>query len=185
MPLPLGHVAIGLAAHDCCSKSSYRASSWRSGGFIMILSNLPDIDVLLGLIFSGNGNAFHRGPTHSLFFALIGGLLASYVSRRWRRIPTLKYSICTLIVLSHVVADFLLTSAPVSFFWPLEVNLVGGYCGWADVLNSVLLKSFRDLEIVVVCGLILTFNYLFRRRSVLSPLPLRNTKASEHPGRDS
>ena len=185
MPLPLGHVAIGLATHDCCSKSSYRASSWRLGAFIIILSNLPDIDVLLGLIFSGNGNAFHRGPTHSLVFALIAGSLASYVSRRWSSIPTLTYSICALIVLSHVVADFLLTSAPVSFFWPLEVNLVGGYCGWADVVNSVLLKSFRDLGIVVVCGLILTFNYLFRRRFEFPPLPSRNTKASEQPGRDS
>jgi membrane-bound metal-dependent hydrolase YbcI (DUF457 family) len=155
------------------------------GAFLIILSNLPDIDILIGLIFSGNGNAFHRGPTHSLIFALIAGFLASCVSRRWSSIPTLKYSICTLIVLSHVVADFFLTSAPVSFFWPLEVNLVGGYRGWADVVNSVLLKSFQDLGIVVVCGLILMLNVLFRRRPMFPPLPFRNTKASEQPGRDS
>jgi inner membrane protein len=83
MPLPLGHLAIGLAAHELGSDRS-AFGRWKLFAAILALSNLPDIDVVFGLVLQWNGCAFHRGPTHSLVFTLAAGLAASMVSARAR-----------------------------------------------------------------------------------------------------
>ena len=60
MPLPLGHIAIGLAADEVgTTRSAF--SRWKLFAAIVVLSNLPDIDVIIGLLFHWNGSAFHRG----------------------------------------------------------------------------------------------------------------------------
>ena len=81
MPLPLGHTAIGLTTHELFSENISAFDQWKMTLFIAVMANLPDMDVLLGLVFAGNGNAFHRGPTHSLTFAVFMGFLAS---NAWR-----------------------------------------------------------------------------------------------------
>lgn len=166
MPLPLGHTAAGLAIHDIHSKGNSTASPWKNFAFIIVLTNLPDMDVLIGLILHGNGNFFHRGPTHSFLFALVIALLASNVWRCWSRIPKLNFLFCFLLLISHVVADAVLTSSPVSFWWPLELNLSTGYSGWREVIQSVLFGAFRDLGIIVVSGMIILLNRLVRHKSI-------------------
>ena len=166
MPLPLGHTAVGLAIQDIHSKGNSTASLWKNFAFIIVLTNLPDMDVLIGLILHGNGNFFHRGPTHSFLFALVIALLASNVWRCWSRIPKLNFLFCFLLLISHVVADAVLTSSPVSFWWPLELNLSTGYSGWREVIQSVLFGAFRDLGIIVVSGMIILLNRLVRHKSI-------------------
>lgn len=166
MPLPLGHTAAGLAIHDVYAKGRSTLSLWKTLALVIVLTNLPDIDVLVGLIVHGNGNFFHRGPTHSLLFALVIALLASNVWRRWSRIPKLNFLFCFLLLLSHVVADAVLTSSPVSFWWPLELHLSTGYSGWREVIQSVLFGAFRDLGIIVVSGMIILLNRLVRHKSI-------------------
>ena len=75
MSLPLGHASLGLAAYDLTRKSADVSlfRQWKVFTIVIILSNLPDIDILLGLLYSGNGALIHRGPTHSLLFAVIMG----------------------------------------------------------------------------------------------------------------
>ena len=63
MPFPLGHAAGGLAIYESYAKNGFNMRPWKALVFIVVLTNLPDIDVLIGLIFHGNGDIFHRGPT--------------------------------------------------------------------------------------------------------------------------
>jgi membrane-bound metal-dependent hydrolase YbcI (DUF457 family) len=74
--LPLGHSAIGFTTYCLISKSTSSFNQWKLAVFIIILSNLPDMDVLFGLILQNNGSAIHRGPTHSILFAFIMGFAA-------------------------------------------------------------------------------------------------------------
>jgi hypothetical protein len=162
MPLPLAHAAVGLTIHDLYSKNNSPLRCWKTAVFVAILANLPDIDVVIGLLFQGNGNAFHRGPTHSLMFALFMGLLASNAWRLCSQIPRIGFKNCSLLILSHVIADFFFTTSPVSLLWPLEVNWTAGSSGWGDVMNSVLLQPFHDAGIIIGCGVVIILNRLIR-----------------------
>jgi membrane-bound metal-dependent hydrolase YbcI (DUF457 family) len=150
MPLPLGHIAIGLTTNDFFNENS-SFTDWRIAAYVAILANLPDIDVAVGLLLQGNGSAFHRGPTHSVLFALFAAILAARAWRLWALIPKLGFRTCFLIILSHTVADFFLTKSPVSLLWPLEVNWSGGYSGWGEVLFPVFLEAYRDAGVIMVC----------------------------------
>jgi membrane-bound metal-dependent hydrolase YbcI (DUF457 family) len=160
MPLPLGHTAIGLAVQDVCFKDNWVTTRWTYVLFIAILANLPDMDVLIGLLFQGNGNAYHRGPAHGLVFAFLMGFLASNAWKLWGHIPKMNFLACFMIILSHVGADFFFTSSAVSFFWPLEVHWAAGFKGWGDVISLVFLGAFRDLGIIITCGVIMIMKRL-------------------------
>jgi membrane-bound metal-dependent hydrolase YbcI (DUF457 family) len=168
MPLPLGHTAIGLAAAETARTTPSASSRLAQFIFITVLANSPDIDTLAGLIIHGNGSIYHRGPTHSLLFALIAGLVASQLWRLWHRIPRYGFQLCVLLVFSHVAADMLLTSSPVSLLWPLESNAISGFSGWAQVINTVVFKSAQDLGIVVAA-----IAYLLVLRTVRSARDMR------------
>jgi inner membrane protein len=143
MPLPIGHIAIGLATHELTTTRS-ALSRWRLFAAILVLSNLPDIDVIFGLLLQWNGSAFHRGPSHSLLFALVMGLLASRASSIWGRLPRLGFWTCFSLILSHVGADAWLSTSAVSFFWPLEVHWSTGHTGWKDVAAMVVKGDVQD-----------------------------------------
>ncbi|MFZ0612287.1 MAG: metal-dependent hydrolase [Desulfobacterales bacterium] len=171
MPLPLGHAAIGLATYEASTGTS-AFGRWKSFVFIVLLANLPDIDVLIGLLLKWNGSAYHRGPTHSLAFALFGGLLAFHCGRRWLKIAQFGYLRSVLLILSHVVADAVFTDSPVSFFWPFELNWSAGYRNWTDVVHSILFESFRDGWIVLCCILaIVLLRWVRRYTAPPQPLP--------------
>lgn len=164
MPLPLGHAAIGMATQNILgSDQKNNKFNWQVALLVVVLSNLPDIDVIFGLILQNNGSAFHRGPTHSILFSLIAGY-AVYKSSCWlTRTPILNLKACTVIVFSHVVADFFFTTAPVSFFWPLEVYWSNGTAGWQQVFHAVLFETAKDGIIVLGCTTIVIMNTLVRR----------------------
>ena len=162
MPLPLGHSAIGLATHELSSKDS-TLTKWKVVLFVSVLANLPDMDVVVGLLLRENGAAFHRGPTHSLVFAVIMGWVASMAWKIWPKIPRLGFAICFLVIFSHVLSDLFFTSTPVSLLWPLEVNWSLGHSGWTDVLGTVFLKAFQDAGIVLGCIFIILGKQMIRR----------------------
>ena len=158
MPLPIGHAAIGFTTLGLCGATDSRFGRWKSLLGILIFSNLPDVDVILGIVFHGNGNVFHRGPTHSLIFALIGGFLASRVWKLWSELPRFSFRICFLLILSHVVADFVFTSSPISFFWPITVNWIDGYSGLRHVVNLVLFGNYQDARIIIGCAFLIVLH---------------------------
>jgi membrane-bound metal-dependent hydrolase YbcI (DUF457 family) len=168
MPSPLGHTAIGLATHALYPKGESVLNSRRVLVLVAVLANLPDIDVLVGLIFQGNGGLFHRGPTHSLVFALATALLCSNAWRWGSKIPRVGFLWCFAVIVSHVLADAAFTSAPVSWLWPLEVHWSGGFCGWQEVMGSVFLGVVEDLEILGACALLLVI-YRLRKSHLSGP----------------
>ncbi len=151
MPFPLGHTAIGLTTYELNGQKT--APSQRLWGFLFIvtLSNLPDFDMLAGLLAAGNGSLFHRGPTHSLLFALIMGYLAAKVAKRISAVPPFGFGLCSALILSHVLADMIFTSAPVSLFWPFEVNFTTGTSTLGDVFHGIFFKSLGDIGIFLGC----------------------------------
>jgi hypothetical protein len=138
-----------LAAYELSTNHNFERFSLKTIIFLAVLANMPDFDVIVGLFIKCNGNAFHRGPSHSLIFALIAGFLASKAWKLSSHIPRINFGICFLIIFSHVLADFFFTPSRVSFFWPFEVNWSSGYSGWGDVLNSVFLRGFQDAGIII------------------------------------
>ena len=170
MPLPLGHTAIGWAAYETANASArpkaYNAPESRIASFayLTFLSSLPDLDVLVGLLFYGNGAALHRGPTHSILFALLAGYVASHGWRVWRLIPRFGFGLCVMLILSHVAADMLLTDSPVSLMWPLELHFSPGHSGWGQVTHMVLFQSIQDAGIVFACMVYVLALRLFRSR---------------------
>jgi membrane-bound metal-dependent hydrolase YbcI (DUF457 family) len=180
MPLPLAHAAIGLTTHELLGENQPIHSLWKKLALIGLLANLPDIDVVIGLLLQGDGSVFHRGPTHSLLFALAMGWLACRALRWWSRTASVSFIWCASIILSHVLADALFTSAPVSFLWPFEVHWSREHCGWLDVIDSVLLGSWSDMGLIFGAGLVILFSRVLRLRVLpyLQPRPVRLTSRS-------
>jgi hypothetical protein len=152
MPFPLGHTAIALATYETAQPAAPGRSRIGLLVYITLLANLPDLDILLGLIAQGNGAAYHRGPTHSLLFALIAGFLAYRAGRWWPRIPPIGFGLCFLLIFSHILADMLLTASPVSLFWPFEIYWSQGHSGWAEVIGMALFQGAQDFIIAVVAA---------------------------------
>ena len=172
MPFPLGHAAGGLAIYELYAKNGSKVRLWKALVFIIVLTNLPDIDMLIGLILHGNGDIFHRGPTHSLLFSVVISALVSNAWRCWSRIPKVPFLLSFLLLLSHLSFDAIFTSAPVSFWWPLEVHWSGGYSGWSDVIQSILFGVFRDagmtdVGIIVAAGIVIVLSRLLKDMPIL------------------
>ena len=149
MPLPLAHAAIGVATNELLTEDRTAISRLKTIIFIFLLSNLPDIDVIFGLACEWNGNAYHRGLTHSLVFALLMGWMASMAWKSFRVFPKMNFGACFLIILSHVLADLFLTGSPVSMFWPIENNISYGHTGWKVVFNAVAYGEMEDAGIII------------------------------------
>ncbi len=131
---------------------------WKAPLGILILSNLPDVDVILGIVLQGNGSAFHRGPTHSLAFAVLAGFLACRVWELWSPRLKLNFKICFILILSHILADAVFTGSPISFFWPFIVNWSGGHSGLRQVIDLVLFGSGQDTTIILGCAFLILFH---------------------------
>ena len=173
MPLPLGHTAVSWAAYETVNaQSPHKAhhtikSRISTFAYITILANLPDLDILFGLLINGNGASLHRGPTHSLLFALTAGYLASQGWRLSRWIPRFGFGLCTALILSHVAADMLLTNSPVSLFWPFELYLTPGHSSWGQVMHMVVFRSIQDAGILLASMI-----YVFVLRFLRSQRPV-------------
>ncbi len=165
MPLPLGHAAIGLVVAEITQAPRRGDSRLLFYGAVCVLASLPDIDILLGLLTDGNGSLFHRGPTHSLLFALSAGWLISEMGRLWGKAPILACRTATLVVLSHVFADLVLTDGSVSLLWPLDVYWATGVCGWTDVIETLIFQSLRDAGTAAIAlGLFFALRYSRKAR---------------------
>ena len=173
MSLPLGHAAIGLTAYDLATDSSdvsvFRL--WKVAAVVIVLSNLPDIDILIGLLYSGNGVIFHRGPTHSIFFACVMGLLASNGWRIWKGLPRIGFFQSFFLICSHLFADFFFTDAPLSLLWPFELSVCSGFQGWGDVFHSVIFKALNDIAVIMLCTTVVIGRRLFRLDGIFCLLP--------------
>ena len=120
-----GHIGVGLL---CYAPAGYamlvtgRVALAVAGFAVMIwLAMLPDIDMRLPFV-------SHRGPTHTLGFAVIVGLACGAVG--WflgnelarfepRLLGSFGFGLGALAVVAHLVADWL-TPMGIAPFWPLS-----------------------------------------------------------------
>lgn len=179
MPLPIGHTAIGLAVYETSSQASPNNSRFATFLMIIFLGNLPDLDILFGLIFQGNGAAFHRGFTHSLVFAVIAGWLCSQMWRFKLGIPKWSFMLCSALIFSHIIADMMFTATPVSLFWPLELHHTPGHSSWGQVFDMVLFQSMRDASIALVVLIYICLRRFFKgeTRDLLPMFHLKRKRA--------
>jgi inner membrane protein len=120
-----GHIAVGMAAGSTYVGAGAR---WdprvRAMAMFSGLAVLPDVDVLgtfAGIPFEHAWG--HRGATHSLSFALLVGLIAWAVSRRWDLgfSPRRTTIAVTLAVASHGLLDTMTDgSLAVALLWPFS-----------------------------------------------------------------
>ena len=172
MPSPLGHTAFGLAVHELHSRGISNLSPRKTFILVSLLANLPDIDILIGLILYSNGGAFHRGITHSIVFALVMSILISNGWRCWSRIPKLGFLWCFLLIISHLLTDAIFSSAPVSLFWPLERYNIAWYCGWKELIEAFLFLDLQHLFIIFGCGLLIVFLKAIKEKSSYFNFPI-------------
>lgn len=119
----IGHSLVGYAIF-LRSFSYERWKGWQVLLLVLIMANIPDIDLLFGYV-AGNPNLYHHFWTHSLVFVLgIGGLLGLLyrVITRRRCFKVGFLMIC--IMLSHIIMDFFTkdTSSPygIQLLWPVS-----------------------------------------------------------------
>lgn len=134
MALIVGHTLAGLTIRKFTADKKTKINLFLA----TILSLLPDFDYFFGLFLAGgNMLAFHRSPlTHSPFFALfVGFCFWLFGKLQGKPYQTSYLASVVLIVLSHLVLDYLLPFMPYSF------NVQAGTNGFLDFIFAHVISS--------------------------------------------
>jgi len=124
----IGHVAVGLAAARSSAPSTGSGQAarpvWPWLLFWSALSLFPDIDVvgfLRGVPYGAPWG--HRGATHSLAFAIAGGVLVG-LGARWVKRPVLRTMVvATLVLASHGLLDTMTDGGlGAALLWPFSLS---------------------------------------------------------------
>ena len=122
----LGHYGVALLVYAPLAfallVAGYEVAALLGGAGMVVLSTLPDIDHQLPLV-------SHRGPTHSVLFALVVGggvagvvmvLAPPYLGVTGTPVAAaFGFGVGTLAVLAHLLGD-VLTPMGIRPFWPVS-----------------------------------------------------------------
>ena len=128
MALPLAHSLVGFTLYDLIVDERGKWSLGMICLFIFI-ANLPDLDVLPGLLV-GDANKFHRHYlSHSIGASMIfGALIAAIFSFLKQKPFMIHFFVFSCVCFSHVIIDFLNedTRPPfgVPMFWPFTSEYI-------------------------------------------------------------
>ena len=144
MPLPIAHGIVGASLvtliHPTAEIKNWKPLFW---GFL--LANSPDLDFTFSFLFGWKN--FHRGVTHSLFFAFLASVLIFVTLRRenWR-IP-LAYS---LAFLSHTLLDFVASrSGAVRLLLPFDDGRYTlGWFGFSELTRGLIISDMLRFSII-------------------------------------
>ncbi|MDT4954432.1 MAG: inner membrane protein [Acidobacteriota bacterium] len=157
MPLPIAHSLIGASVVTLCRPRSPLKDDWRLFLFGAFLAVIPDFDFFLiwGLHLS---REWHRGVSHSIFFALMltgATLLVAGLSR------TGIVLACGAAFLSHGILDFLSTrqGMGVELLWPfsddrLKLGVVG-ISEFSHGINLIELVKASLIELIIFAPILL------------------------------
>jgi inner membrane protein len=132
MCTPVGHSLSGVTIYYILNANKIRVEGKvepRKLFLYIMLSNLPDIDFIPGII-SGNPNMYHHIVSHSILFLLLISLLLSFLVKIHKN-KTSNFGIIALLLLSHTIIDFFTedTSLPrgIDLFWPYQRYFISPY----------------------------------------------------------
>ncbi len=113
----VGHLAVGLAAARVTRPAS---SAWTWAALLVVLSFLPDADVIAFRLGIPYGAPFgHRGAFHSLAFAAIAGLALAGAAKAMR-MPAIVVGVSgALVIATHGLLDTLTDGGKgIALLWP-------------------------------------------------------------------
>ena len=148
MPTSVAHIITGYAALEAGTKRSGRPGIFFLF-LVVVVANLPDLDFVPGVLV-GDAGLYHRGPSHSLFAAvLVAGLAGWAFGNRLggaRRVASWTF----IAYASHLALDMLLPdpsggSAGIPVLWPLLASEVGTPIPGLRVLDD--LRTLTSVEL--------------------------------------
>lgn len=123
MPSPLGHSLIGSAFYAGLNRQHRLLQDLPFFFFIILLSNLPDIDIIFGLL-AGQPEKYHPLYTHTLGFTILTGLVLWLTAKVFRLknpagLALLGFSLVFLHVLTDTFSYDTRPPVGVMLLWPL------------------------------------------------------------------
>jgi len=153
MPLPIAHGLVG-ASLVALTHPSAKIKNWKPLLWGFLLANSPDLDFAFTFLFGWKN--FHRGISHSLFFALLVGALIFVFGRRenWR--ASLAYA---LAFLSHTLLDFVAAgSGAVRLLTPFDDGKYGlGWFGFSELTRGLLISDMLRFSMIEALILVPVF----------------------------
>ena len=158
MPLPIAHGLIGASIIALMEGDDKEPKRWRWLLLGSVLANVPDADFFF-VWNVGLGSTWHRGFTHSIFFAAVTSLVAALLVGRRQLKPYVAFWLAGV---SHGVLDALTTkeNLGVQLLWPMSsirykagafdhwnYHMRSGWGGWWDFLIAALGISLLEAVI--------------------------------------
>ena len=191
MPTPIGHSIIGLGVALALSPGRRLSDVWRDRAtltLVIVLVNLADLDLLLGLFAFGDPHRFHGRLTHGMLFAVVVACAVALLPGRDRTVWK-RFVLGLALLLSHPLADALQSPrglglgvgpgvelfAPLSherFSWPVILLLGVRTRTWEQVLSWHNVRVVA-LELLGLLPLLLLVDWLkgrWARRSAPSTI---------------
>src|SRR5215831_18203997 len=169
----IGHVAVGLAAaraYDPSTRSGKVARlSWPAMLGWSALALLPDIDVvgfMRGVPYGAEWG--HRGATHSLTFAVAGGVAVGLAARWFKRPVGRPMAFAVAVLASHGLLDTMTDGGlGIALLWPF--SLTRFFAPWTPIPVAPIGPAFFTVEGATIAlteiGLFLPlWLYAFRMR---------------------
>jgi membrane-bound metal-dependent hydrolase YbcI (DUF457 family) len=125
MPTPIGHSIIGLGVALACSPGRRLrdiVADRRTLILVLVLANLADADLLVGLLVYGSAAQYHGLFMHSVFFAAVAAGLVMLLPRP--AVPAWRWFVLvSALLLSHPLADMLQSPWGAGLFSGLGVRV--------------------------------------------------------------
>ncbi len=156
---PVGHSLMGAVIYVAFNRDRLNVKeNWKGYLSYVIVANVPDLDIIPGML-KGDINLYHHQITHTLFFAALF-TLGVYVFYRPRgeKITLRKVLPFFLLYLSHLVLDFFAVDTKPPYgeelFWPFTANYyISSVTPFLDIVRGRTLLSainMHNLKAVLV-----------------------------------
>ncbi len=118
----IGHGCAGIIIKNLVKTNIPKTKNRVLIGLLIVLALLPDIDVVLLLLFKSSVNITHRGVTHGFLFIFITACIFTIMFERYFDISKLKiFAVFLSALLSHLILDYLMGAGPpVTLFAPFS-----------------------------------------------------------------
>ncbi len=180
MPSPIAHVSISLILYRLLwrERSTGVPSRERIGMliFVLLMSILPDIDSIAGILF-GNFGKYHNQYTHSMLFAGVVFAVVYLVARAFKCLQTVRLAtMAFVLVMIHLGMDWVTDGRGLKLLWPFTVErfrspfLLFFGVKWSDGLFSTnhIITILNEVLVVGLVYLMVPWFMGLRRKSAAS-----------------